>query len=187
MSSKKDSLNQFHETNALFAERTIELSGEVNIDMYRNLLKNLTVMDRSPGEIKVIVNSHGGDTIQGLAIYDVISKCKNHITGIVYGEASSSASFILQAMDTRIMMPHSYMMIHIGTEGHPEDHPAIVKNWRDFHDKVEKSMEDIYLNRIKKVKPRFTRNQLKSLLQFDKILLPKDAIELGLIDKIFEG
>ena len=49
----------------------------------------------------------------------------------------------------------------------------------------ENENEDMYLKRIKEKKPRFTRKQLQSMLTFDTILNPKQAIELGLADKVY--
>jgi ATP-dependent protease ClpP protease subunit len=45
-------------------------------------------------------------------------------------------------------------------------------------------MEGIYLKRIKEKHPKFTRRKLKEMMNFDCILSAKEAVELGLADKI---
>jgi ATP-dependent protease ClpP protease subunit len=50
----------------------------------------------------------------------------------------------------------------------------------------EKWIEDVYLPKIKEKKKRYTRNQLKSMLTWDRSFDPKEALELGLIDEIGE-
>lgn len=182
----KDDISIFHEYGIYIPTRTIEIVGSIDEDQYKKTIRNIHILDSSTGTINIKLNSEGGEVIQARAIYDAIRSCKNMVRIIVYGQASSAASFILQAGDERIMTPHSYLMIHVGLgqSANPEAHPREKEAWDQFDRDTEEWMEEIYLKKIKEVKKRYTRNQIKSLLQFDKILYPKAAIEMGLIDKI---
>jgi len=111
---------------------------------------------------------------------------KNHVRIIVIGEASSSGSIILQAGDERLITSRSYIMLHYGEEAYPSDHPKIVRKWVKRHDEVQDMINKIYLDQIKKKKKRYTLQKLKDMLEFDTILNPKKALELGLVDKILE-
>ena len=82
------------------------------------------------------------------------------------------------------MLPNSYLMVHIGEES-TGGHPQTKKRWDKKYEDDTKTMEDMYLTRIKEKKPRYTRKQLQSLLTFDTIMNPKQAIELGLADKVY--
>jgi len=187
MSEKmKDILEDFHDNGIYVPRRTIELFGEVNLEMFKNVFKNLHVLDNTPGDINIIINSEGGDVTQGKAIYQAIKGCQNHVTGIVYGEASSAASFILQSCDSRIMTPDSFLMLHVGEEGMGSNHPRNIDRLHAFYRSNEAWMEDVYLKRIKEKRKRYTRHQLKSMLQFDKFLSPQESLDLGLIDQIKE-
>lgn len=180
----KEYLEMFHEHNIHIPSRSILLSGEINAERRDEFLKNLLTLDEKGKEITVFLSSEGGYTDQGKSIYDLISSRESHIKGIVLDEASSTASFIAQACDERIMMPNSYMMLHIGEES-TGGHPTTKKRWDKKYEADTKVMEDMYLRRIKEKKPRYTRKQLQSLLTFDTILSPKEAIDLGLADRIF--
>ncbi len=180
----KENLEMFHSNNIHIPSRSILLSGEINPEKRDEFFKNIMTLDEKGKDINVYISSEGGYTDQGKSIYDIIQSRHSHIKGIVLDEASSSASFILQACDERIMMKNSYLMLHIGEES-TGGHPQTKKRWDKKYEADTKTMEDMYLTRIKEKKPRYTRKQLQSLLTFDTIMTPKEAIELGLADKVF--
>lgn len=183
---KKDDLLYFYENDIYLPTRTIMLKGEVDDDMYDSVLKNLHALDSTTGTIEIILNSGGGDVLCGLAIYDAINNCKNHVRAIIYGEASSSASFILQAADERVSSKHSRIMIHLGEEAYGSSHPNNVKRAFEWSRVEETMVLDIYLKRIKQKKKRFTKDDLTDLIVFDRYFTAKEALELGLIDVILE-
>lgn len=182
--SFKENLEMFHDNNVHIPSRSILLSGEISVERRDEFFKNIMSLDEKGKDITVYISSEGGYTDQGKSIYDIIKTRESHIKGVVLDEASSSASFILQACDERIMMPNSYLMVHIGEES-TGGHPQTKRRWDKKYEDDTKTMEDMYLTRIKEKKPRYTRKQLQSLLTFDTILNPKQAIELGLADKVF--
>ena len=48
-----------------------------------------------------------------MAIFDAIKICRSHVTILVYGQAESMSSIILQAADKRIMMPNSTLYVSL--------------------------------------------------------------------------
>jgi len=181
----KGAIAQFHEYGIYYPRRSIDLFGDIDHDMFVNVFKNLHALDGTQGTINIFINSEGGCTTAGRAIYDAIKGCQNYVRAMVYGEASSMASIILQAADERLMSPGSYIMIHAGeeaTSGHPENK----KRWDDFLKKEEEWFYSVYMEKIKNAKPRYTKDKLKKLLTFDTILYAKEAISLGLADRISE-
>jgi ATP-dependent Clp protease protease subunit len=178
----KEQLEVFHDKNVHIQSRSILLTGEVCLEMFTEFFKNFHVLNQSTGTITIFINSEGGDLDQCKAIYDLIKASGNHIVGTVYGEASSSASLILQACDTRTMSKSSYLMIHIGEEA-TGGHPSNKKAWDAKFAKDTEWMLNTYLVRIKQKKPRYTKAKLTELLKFDTILSTEDAAALGLIDK----
>jgi ATP-dependent Clp protease protease subunit len=184
----------FHEHGLHLPTRTMWIDGELNSEdefeltsvSVRRDIKNLHTLDSmGTGNINVIMNCNGGDTLLGMAIYDAIRQCKNFVRITVYGKAYSMGSIILQAADERVMAPNAVMMIHSGEIAYSGAGKA-VDNERKLDKKVDELQELIYLAKIKQKKPRFTRDQLQKLLEHDTYLTAKEAVELGLADKVLE-
>lgn len=178
-------ISNFHDYGIYLPTRTISIVGDIDRAMFEQVWANLHMLDSGNGTINVFINNEGGEVTHGLAIYDAIKGCSNHVRGMIYGEACSMASYILQACDERLMSPHSYLMIHEGVTGlDGEMHPKIKEAW-DKHEKIQdKQLRDIFMQKIKEKHPRYTKTKLESLLVFDTILTPKQSIELGLADRI---
>lgn len=185
MSSRLESdLNLFHSRNIFLSTKTILLTGEVGEEMFSEFIKNLHALDSVTGNITVKLMSEGGCLTTARAIYDAIVGAKNHITGVAYGEVASSGSIIFQAFDERIMTPSSRLLLHVGEEGIPTNHPKNVEAMFNNHRIDETWIENVYLEKIKQKKKRYTRQQMKDLIIFDRFIYTKEAIELGLCDSV---
>jgi ATP-dependent Clp protease protease subunit len=188
MSDKiESSLEKAHDNDIYYPSRTVFITGSIDRDMYNTVSKNLHILNNTTGTITIWINSDGGCVIQALAIYDIIRAMKNHVRIIVFGEASSSASFILQAGDERLMMPSCDLMLHLGEECHPSNHPKITERWIKHNKELQKRINKIYMTQIKKKRKRFTLQKLEEMLDFDTILNPNKALEMGLVDKVLDG
>jgi ATP-dependent protease ClpP protease subunit len=183
--SKDNILSQVHNENIDMRRRIIWVHGSVDETTFEKFSKNMHMLEQTSGEITIKFCSEGGHVSYGWGIYDLILLSKNYVKVIVESKCESMATVILQAADERVMLPNSRMMIHVGTEEYAEQHPEDIKRWKEWSEKDETKTEDIYLKRIKEKKPRYTRKQLQNMLTFDTILNPKQAIELGLADKVY--
>lgn len=181
---KKDAITDFHSTGLYLDKRIIELTGAIDRDMYSNFLKNFIPLTYTDKPITIILNSEGGSVVSGFAIYDLIMACNCHINIVVLGEACSSASFILQAADERILSDTSQVMIHRGHEAYDEDDPKNIERWMKRNKQLGDKMSDIYFDKIKQVDKSFTKKRLQNMMQPDTILTAEKAIELGLADSI---
>lgn len=193
----KESIDRFYDYDIHTETRTIYIGsvdsdaeyGESGTDaaMAERAIKALHILDSvaptGDKPITVIMNNPGGDEYHGMAIYDAIKACKNHVTIVVFGMAMSMGSIILQAADKRVMSPNSRIMIHYGTWG-IHDHPQIVYKWADEGKKFDSWMEQLYLEKIKQKNPDFTLRKVKELCSYDSFFDGKQALELGLIDEI---
>ena len=187
MSSKlKDNAELYHTWGLNLSSKTMTLIGDVDNEMYEKATKNLEMLDsiKNGKPITIKIKSGGGSVTAGLAIHDLIKKCDNFVRIIVEGNCESMATIILQAGDERCILKHSHLMLHIGVGGYEEDQPENIERWRKKNAKDEKDCRAIYMKKIKEKKKRFTEEKLTELLRFDTILSPKEAIELGLLDKI---
>jgi ATP-dependent Clp protease, protease subunit len=187
--SDKDFVDQFYDHGIYVPTRTIDIMHEeVTAELAAKVIKALHVLDHSSQAegkpITILLNSLGGDQGSGMAIYDAIIECKNHVTIKAYGAVMSIAVWILQAADHRVMSKNSRMMLHTGQMGLEMNHPEINKRWMEQHEKDELIFEDIILKKIQVKQPKYTKRQVKELLKFDTILTPEQALDLNLIDEI---
>ena len=177
-------LENYLKYNVNIESRTIYFGQDVEEEGTSDIIKALHFLtNENNNNIDIIINSDGGDEYYMAAIYDVIKTSKSHITIIGCGYVMSAASLIMQAADWRVMLPHATMMIHYGTSdfnGHSLNHARTAKEF----DRINKWMEDVYLEKIKEKKPKFTRQQIKALLQFDTYLPAKETVEMGLADEV---
>ncbi|MEI3845217.1 MULTISPECIES: head maturation protease, ClpP-related [unclassified Microbacterium] len=73
------------------------------------------VLDELPddiSEIRLLINSPGGEVFEGIAIMNALRSHPAKITAVVEGIAASSASFIAAAADELVMMQNSQLYIH---------------------------------------------------------------------------
>jgi len=186
----------WHEYDVSFRDKVIYIGshsededGESGVDfqMAERVIKNLHFLDRELHDngITIKMNNPGGCSVHGLAIYDAIETCTNHITAIGYGHIMSMGAIIFQAADTRIMAPHSRMMLHKGSAGFADSMDNFYANVEEFK-KLDEMLYSILLKRIKEKKPRFKKSQLEAKMSSDWYIGPKEAIELGLCDKVLE-
>lgn len=94
-------------------------------------------------EIRVLINSPGGDVFDGVAICNILAAHPARIVAIVQGLAASAASFIAVRCDETVMNPGSMLMIH--------DARGICVGWADdmrqmadLLDQISNNMADIY-------------------------------------------
>lgn len=180
----------------LMGSEEYDLEGEepgVEYTMANRFIRNLSLLMRKGDEpILIHMKTCGGDWAEGMAIYDAIRSCPNHVCILTYTHARSMSSIILQAADKRVMMPHSTFMFHDGTMGMS----GTVKQYLTEAEELKKSkkiMMDIYVDSMKK-KGKYSQwgkqkihNWLRS--QMDKkeevYLDAKQAVELGFADEVF--
>jgi ATP-dependent Clp protease protease subunit len=173
----------FHDTNCCVQTRTILLAGVVDDDMLNEFYRNMHILEQTPGDINITLNSNGGDVEAALAIYDTIRLANNFVRITVLGQASSSASFILQAGDERCITENSFIMIHQGYQ-ETAGHPAINKNWIKKYKEDDELVEDIYYAEMLEKDSNFQKRKLKDMLMFDTIFRAREALDHGLVDKI---
>lgn len=96
-------------------KRTVYITGPVDAALAHRVLIALEVLDRDDGEIRIVLNSEGGEEQSGYAIHDAIAQCRNRVTIDGYGSVMSIAAAIFQAGDWRRLAYNAEFMIHNGT------------------------------------------------------------------------
>lgn len=197
-----DDLEHFYNFGIHLPTRTLYMGSEsddegsesgVDYVMAERVIKGLHLLETSApaGDkpITIIMNNPGGDCTHGMAIFDAIKDCVNHVTIHVKGNVCSMGGYILQAADERILSPHCVFMFHAGYDGHGTNHPKIIKQWVKFNEKQGEVLDKILLDRInaKRLKDGvslMSKAQFDKLNNFDTILTAAEAVAWGFADKV---
>ena len=168
----------------LLEDRIIFLSGEIDDAVANTVVAELLFLESkdSDKDIVLYINSPGGSVTAGMAIYDTMNFIKCDVSTVCIGMAASMAAVLLSsgAKGKRFCLPNSEVMIHQplgGAQGQASD---IV----------------ITANHIQKIKEKMTKILSENCNQpYDKVLADtdrdnylsaQDALEYGIIDKVYD-
>jgi len=151
----------------------------------QNIIKGLHILEQESKD-PIIINwlSYGGDWNAGMGIHDYVKTCKSHITMRCFGRVRSMGTVILQACDERLLASNCEFMIHHGSAAFSTTHEQDFEKFNEELIKNREKMQEIYLEKIREKKPRYSKAKLEELITYDKYMTPTEAIELGFADKI---
>ena len=167
----------------LLKDRIIMLSGEIN-DYTANIAvaQLLFLAAEDPDkDIHLYINSPGGSVTAGFAIFDTMNYIKCDVSTICIGMAASMGAFLLSAgtKGKRIALPNSEIMIHQplgGARGQATD----IKIQADL---ILRTRDN--LNRILAENTGRSIEEIARDTERDNFMTAQQALEYGLIDKIF--
>ena len=168
----------------LLNDRIIFLSDEVNDTTASLVVAQLLFLEAQDPDkdISFYINSPGGSVTAGMAIYDTMNYVKCDVSTICIGMAASMGAFLLSAgaKGKRIALPNSEIMIHQplgGARGQATD----IKIQADL---ILRTRDN--LNRILAENTGKSIEEIARDTERDNFMTAKQALEYGLIDKIFE-
>jgi ATP-dependent Clp protease protease subunit len=161
----------------------IFLVGPVN-DQTANLVvaQMLFLESENPDkDIALYINSPGGSVYAGMAIYDTMQFIKPQVSTICVGMAASMGAFLLSAgaKGKRYALPNSRIMIHQpsgGSQGQASDIEIQAREILDLRARLNKILADRTGQPIERIEKDTDR---------DNFMSAEDAVNYGLIDKIF--
>jgi len=178
-------------SKTIFLESSVADDGDedgVNYTMSMKFLKNLHLLDAENQTINIVLNTGGGDIIQGMAIYDAIVQAKSWIIMTVQGDASSMGCVILQAADERVMMPHARLMFHLGTPDASGNNIHEVMNAATaelkYGERIDSIIYDKMFAKAEAENRVFSKGKYKDMNFKGKFMDAEEAVQLGLADKI---
>lgn len=130
-------------------------------------------------EIRIFINSYGGEVFEGTAIYNQLKRHKARKVVYVDGFACSIASVIAMAGDEVIMPRNTMMMIHdmrMATVGNARQ----LRKAADDLEAINAAGRQAYLS---KAGDRLTETRLRHLMEAETWLSAAQCIELGLADR----
>ncbi len=167
----------------LLKDRIIFISGEIDDNTANLVVAQLLFLEaENPDkDINIYINSPGGSITAGMAIYDTMEYIKPDVSTICVGMAASMGAFLLTAgaKGKRFALPNAEVMIHQplgGAKGQASD-IKIQAN------RIIKMREDI--NKILSEKTGKPYEQIEKDTDRDFFMTAQEAVEYGLIDKVF--
>jgi ATP-dependent protease ClpP protease subunit len=188
---KEEHLGKLLDEGISVSTITIFFDEEIDKDSASAFIKKLHFLDNyKDGTVTIKFTTEGGCVISGMRMYHAIRSMKNHVRGIIDGECSSMGTVVVQAFDETLMLPDSFMMLHIGDQtisGHPKNN----ENWLKLYKYYDKRCYEIYLEKInnkqkERKKKKLSLQELEKMLDFDVIMLPEKVISMGLADGLLK-
>jgi len=168
----------------LLEDRIVFISGEIS-DVSANVaIAQLIYLEGKDPEkdISLYINSPGGSVSAGLGIYDTMNYIKCDVSTMCVGMAASMGAFLLSAgtKGKRYALPNSEVMIHQplgGARGQASDIAIAAKHILKIKDR---------LNKILSKNTGQPMDVIEKDVDRDNFMSAKEALNYGLIDRIFE-
>jgi len=202
-STVEQRLNNIHHYGLDIDSREIYLHSYISDDEYEpgvdyrsaiNFEKNLRYLNYiSDDPIFIHMHLPGGSWNDCLGIYDSIKLSKAKTAMLVYAQAESCSSLILQAPNLRILMPNITMLIHYGSISLDNEHKAAISSI-EWSERESQKMIDIFTEQClrgsmaqsKNWKKAMTKKHIVAQLanKSDWILTADEAVDYGFADGI---
>lgn len=168
----------------LLKDRIIFLGTAVTSDVSNAIIAQLLFLESSDPtkDIYLYINSPGGEVVSGLGIYDTMQYVKPDIMTVCIGSASSMACQLLAAgtKGKRFALPHARIMMHPVSGGFHGQSPDAAIYYKEMVYAQEQ------MHKILALHTGRTETEIEEAFQRDKFMSPEEAIEFGLIDKVYE-
>jgi len=165
----------------LLKDRIIILNGEINDDLANSTIAQLLYLDSiNHDDISIYINSPGGSTSAGMAIYDCMNYVKSNVSTICIGLAASMASFLLSSGEKgkRYALPNSEIMIHQplgGVQGQAIEIKIAAERILKLREK---------LNKLLAINTNKTIEEIDKDTDRDYFMNAQEALDYGIIDTI---
>ena len=168
----------------LMKSRIIMITDVITKKLAQRTIGQLLILEQEDPEkeIKVFINSPGGDADAGFAIYDMMKFIKPNIKNICAGVAASAAVIILlgTGKENRVSLPNSRILIHqpsTGVHGTASDIQIEASEILKCREKINRMISDETNREFEKVENDTRRNYWMSA---------EEAVEYGLLSKIIK-
>ena len=168
----------------LLNDRIVMLTEEVNSASASVVVAQLLYLEAQDPtkDISLYINSPGGSVTDGFAIYDTMNYIKCDVSTICMGMAASMGAFLLAAgtKGKRYALPNSDIMIHQpsgGAKGQATDMEIHTQHILD----IKKRLNEILAKNTGQPVDVIAKDTNR-----DNFMTAQQALEYGLIDKVYE-
>lgn len=166
----------------LIKTRRLLVVGEIDEILSTHVCSYLQLFSLGLEPVYMYINTPGGCLASGYAIIDQMLACRCPIHTIVRGQAHSMGAMIATfgAKGHRYATPNSSLMLH----------SVIIQNASgaiEQHEEMIEYLRDDYRHKVTSLAKRMkiTTKQLFEIMKTTKWMSPKQAIKIGVIDKIW--
>ena len=138
------------------------------------------LMELGNKNLKVRINSYGGEVAQGLAIYNLLKDHKGTVTTVCDGFACSAASVVFMAGTNRAMPKSSLLMIHNAWSWASGNANELRKIAEDLEKITQPSIE------IYKTVSNLDEETVKRMMDEETWITAEEALEYGFATVIVE-
>ena len=132
-------------------------------------------------EVKVHINSNGGDAYQGIGIYNLLKDHPARVVTVVDGIAASAAGLLMMAADWITMPKNASWMIHepqMAMRGTVNE----LRQMADVLDNLNDQVADIYADRT-----GISKDEILAMMAAETWLTGQKAMEMGIINQVTEN
>jgi ATP-dependent Clp protease protease subunit len=169
----------------LLKDRIIVLGTAVDDDIANQIIAQMLFLEHEDPDqdIRLYINSPGGEVYPGLAIYDAMQTVRCDVATLCLGLGASMGALLLAggAAGKRLAQPNARIMIHRGSGGFAGNVPD-----------VEVAARETLLlsNRCCEILARHTGqpfDKVKRDAERDNFMTAQEAKEYGLVDQVMES
>ncbi|WP_028856184.1 ATP-dependent Clp endopeptidase proteolytic subunit ClpP [Psychrilyobacter atlanticus] len=167
----------------LLKDRIIFLGTEINDLVANSIVAQLLFLEADAPEKDIImyINSPGGVITSGMAIYDTMKYIRPDVQTVCIGQAASMGALLLTAgaKGKRFALPNARVMIHQplgGAQGQATDIQIQAKEIQRMKELTSKIISETTGKSIEQVKKDTER---------DNFMTAEEAMEYGLVDRVF--
>ncbi|KKP78445.1 MAG: ATP-dependent Clp protease proteolytic subunit [Candidatus Moranbacteria bacterium RIFOXYA12_FULL_35_19] len=168
----------------LLKDRIIFLGGSIDDAVANSIIAQLLFLTQqnSKEDIKIYINSPGGQVTSALAIYDTMQYVKPDVSTICVGMAASAAALLLAsgAKGKRMILPNGEVLIHQvmgGAQGQATDIDIHAKHILNTKKRLNEIMAKHCEQKLEKVEQDAER---------DYFMSADEAKKYGIVDKIIK-
>ena len=166
----------------LLRERIVFLGQEVDDTIANLIAAQLLFLDAEDPDkdISLYINSPGGSSYAGMAIYDAIQFVQADVQTYAIGMAMSAGAMILcgGAPGKRFVLPNAKVMIHQGSGGFRGTPADIQIAAQEVLEMMERMSQIIARHSGKPIE------QVRRDIDRDRFMTPEEAVDYGLVDEI---
>ena len=136
-------------------------------------------------KITVVVNTHGGEALQGLAIYDLLRSCGLDVTTVILGEVASSGLAIVLAGKERLMHLNAILHFHqTAMEFEKGNSIKVLRQEEVERERAQIKIVDALYAKITLENSRISLRRLKALERRDTYVTAGQALKMGFVHKL---